>query len=447
MLILWAALALPALAAPVSVPEASWLPAGDGLSACASSVPTARPIAGRDRASFVAAVQTLDRLGREPSEEGWAAFDASLLTLKPHPAVASLKLIGDLLRGVDVSGPAVLLSDAFPADGCLALTSGLALRRADEAPDLDQVQSRYGRAWIARKHPEIALQMAAIALARGEVGRAEDLYRKGAQLDPNYPGLQRLAIELSIGQDNTMAVAEQLQALYDAGDSTVIGPLLRARYEQGRMDDYLRLAARSGAPTGGASTLAEAAYPMRELRTHLGLADGEQLVATFQFGNRVMSCTLFVEQAPITVASFVGLARGTQPWIDPRTGEAGEGSLYDGTILHRVIPEFMIQGGDPLGEGTGGPGYAFRDELHPSLRFDRPGRLAMANSGPATNGSQFFVTEVPTPHLDGKHTIFGQCEPVNVVMELTRVPRDRNDRPKSAIVLQHVDITAVMPGR
>ena len=117
---------------------------------------------------------------------------------------------------------------------------------------------------------------------------------------------------------------------------------------------------------------------------------------------------LFPNHAPKTVANFVELATGAKEWVDPNIGEKVKTNLYDGTIFHRVIPGFMIQGGDPLGSGMGGPGYRFADEFHGELTFDRPYILAMANSGPGTNGSQFFITVSPTPHLDRKHTIFGE---------------------------------------
>ncbi len=144
-----------------------------------------------------------------------------------------------------------------------------------------------------------------------------------------------------------------------------------------------------------------------------------------------ITCTLFPAQAPLTVANFIGLATGTKAWKDPKTGKMVQGvPLYNGTIFHRVIPEFMIQGGDPVGNGSGDPGYSFKDEFSPSLTFDQPGRLAMANSGPNTNGSQFFITEVPTPHLNGKHTIFGQCQDLDVVKKIARLASDpRNNRP------------------
>jgi peptidyl-prolyl cis-trans isomerase A (cyclophilin A) len=130
--------------------------------------------------------------------------------------------------------------------------------------------------------------------------------------------------------------------------------------------------------------------------------------ATFQTSMGEIVVKLLPEKAPKTVENFVGLAEGTREWTDPRSGAKQKKPLYDGTIFHRVIPEFMIQGGDPLGTGTGGPGYKFGDEIGPDNRFAKPGLLAMANSGPNTNGSQFFITEVPTPWLDKGHTIFGE---------------------------------------
>jgi peptidyl-prolyl cis-trans isomerase A (cyclophilin A) len=152
---------------------------------------------------------------------------------------------------------------------------------------------------------------------------------------------------------------------------------------------------------------------------------------------------LFAKEAPMTVANFVGLAQGTKAWTDPVSKKKMTGKpLYNGTTFHRVIPEFMIQGGDPTGTGTGDPGYMFADEFDPNLNFDVPGRLAMANSGPATNGSQFFITEVPTEHLNQKHTIFGQCDQpsLSVVSAIARVQRDPDDKPLQPVVLNRVTI-------
>ncbi|HZU10276.1 MAG TPA: peptidylprolyl isomerase [Pseudacidobacterium sp.] len=156
-----------------------------------------------------------------------------------------------------------------------------------------------------------------------------------------------------------------------------------------------------------------------------------------------ITCKLFDKQAPKTVANFIGLAEGTKDWTDPATHQKMHNKrFYDGTTFHRVIPEFMIQGGDPTGTGTGDPGYMFEDEFDPDLNFDVPGRLAMANSGPNTNGSQFFITEVPTEHLNQKHTIFGQCDDssILVVKSIARVPRDDNDKPIEPVILKKVTI-------
>ena len=132
------------------------------------------------------------------------------------------------------------------------------------------------------------------------------------------------------------------------------------------------------------------------------------LYAVFRTSRGNITVKLFEKEAPKTIENFVGLATGKREWIDPRTGQKSKAKLYDGTLFHRVIPQFMIQGGDPLGTGTGGPGYKFEDEFQSSKKFDKPFLLAMANAGPNTNGSQFFITEVPTPHLNGRHTIFGE---------------------------------------
>jgi peptidyl-prolyl cis-trans isomerase A (cyclophilin A) len=156
-----------------------------------------------------------------------------------------------------------------------------------------------------------------------------------------------------------------------------------------------------------------------------------------------ITCQFFQKQAPEAVANFIGLAQGTKDWTDPATNKKQHHKpLYDGTTFHRVIPEFMIQGGDPTGTGTGDPGYMFADEFDPNLNFDVPGRMAMANSGPGTNGSQFFITEVPTTHLNQKHTIFGQCDQPSqsVVSAIARVQRDPDDKPIQPVILNKVTI-------
>ncbi|MCZ2849533.1 peptidylprolyl isomerase [Modestobacter sp. VKM Ac-2978] len=152
---------------------------------------------------------------------------------------------------------------------------------------------------------------------------------------------------------------------------------------------------------------------------------------------------LFPDHAPKTVANFTELAEGSREWIDPRTREKTTDKLYDGTVFHRVIQGFMIQGGDPLGQGTGGPGYRFGDEFHPDLSFNRPYLLAMANAGPGTNGSQFFITVTNTPHLNNKHTIFGEVADDasrQVVDAIATAPTARGDRPVEDIVITSVEV-------
>jgi len=153
---------------------------------------------------------------------------------------------------------------------------------------------------------------------------------------------------------------------------------------------------------------------------------------------------LFEKEAPKTVANFVELAEGSKEWRHPATGERKKAPFYDGIIFHRVINGFMIQGGDPLGQGTGGPGYNFADEFHPSLRHDRAGILSMANAGPNTNGSQFFITLAPTPHLDRRHSVFGEVvEGLDIVKRIGAVPTGRQDRPVTPVVMNRVTIERV----
>jgi peptidyl-prolyl cis-trans isomerase A (cyclophilin A) len=165
----------------------------------------------------------------------------------------------------------------------------------------------------------------------------------------------------------------------------------------------------------------------------------EELYATLRTTQGDIEIRLFANHAPKTVANFVDLATGAKEWTDPRSGAKTTAPLYDGTIFHRVIPGFMLQAGDPLGSGRGGPGYKFADEFHPELSFNRPYLLAMANSGPGTNGSQFFITVAPTGWLDRKHTIFGEVtRGQDVVDAISKTPTGAQDRPKEDVVLQQV---------
>ena len=165
--------------------------------------------------------------------------------------------------------------------------------------------------------------------------------------------------------------------------------------------------------------------------------------ATFVTNQGSFTVQLMPEHAPQTVENFVGLAEGSKAWTDPRDGQTKTEALYPGTIFHRVIDGFMIQGGDPTGTGQGGPGYEFDDECPPDgPSFDRPGLLAMANAGPGTNGCQFFVTVKPTDWLNGRHTIFGEVtEGYDVVERISKAPTGAQDRPSDDIVIERIDIT------
>jgi len=167
--------------------------------------------------------------------------------------------------------------------------------------------------------------------------------------------------------------------------------------------------------------------------------------ATFDTSEGTIVCRLFEAEAPITVKNFVELAEGSREWTHPHTRAKSKTPLYNGTIFHRVIPDFMVQGGDPAGTGMGGPGYQFQDETKGSPhKFDKPGKLAMANSGPGTNGSQFFITVAATPWLTGNHTIFGEVvEGQDIADKITKLPRNRQDKPNNDVVLKSVTIERV----
>ena len=166
--------------------------------------------------------------------------------------------------------------------------------------------------------------------------------------------------------------------------------------------------------------------------------------AIFETSQGSIVVRLLEKEAPKTVANFVGLAEGTKEFTNEKTGQKEKRPFYDGLIFHRVIPKFMVQGGCPQGTGTGGPGYKFADEFHPSLKHSKAGKLSMANSGPGTNGSQFFITVAETSWLDNRHTIFGEVvEGQDVADKISKLPRDANDRPRTPVTLQKVRIERV----
>ncbi len=163
--------------------------------------------------------------------------------------------------------------------------------------------------------------------------------------------------------------------------------------------------------------------------------------ATFETTEGNFKIRLFDKEAPNTVANFTGLAEGTKEWTDPASGQKRKGPFYNGIVFHRVINGFMIQGGDPLGQGIGGPGYKFADEFHPNARHSKAGIISMANSGPNTNGSQFFITLGPTPHLDNRHSVFGEVvEGLDIVKKIGAVATGPQDRPRTPVVINKVTI-------
>lgn len=182
-----------------------------------------------------------------------------------------------------------------------------------------------------------------------------------------------------------------------------------------------------------------------KLMKEYGLKSGDKLVAEIETNQGTIKADLFWEvgQAPNTVSNFVDLATGKKEWKHPTTKEKSSKPLYDNTIFHRVIKDFMIQGGDPIGTGTGGPGYNFDDEFSPSLRHSKKGILSMANAGPNTNGSQFFITEGPTPHLDNRHSVFGEVndpQSLEIISKIASVPTGANDKPTTDVVIKTIKI-------
>jgi peptidyl-prolyl cis-trans isomerase A (cyclophilin A) len=221
--------------------------------------------------------------------------------------------------------------------------------------------------------------------------------------------------------------------------------ITRATYELTSFQVLLAFCVAAAFAAGAGAAAAAPGHPIAVIHTTLG----------------DIRCELFPDRAPKAAGNFIGLATGKKDWTDPRTGKMQHNRpFYDGIVFHRVIPGFVVQGGDPLGNGRGGPGYRFEDELHADLLFDRPGRLAMANAGPNTNGSQFFITEDALPGLNpclepngclrgGRmipngtgYTIFGQCDDrsLEVVKRIAAVPRDQNDRPLQPVTITHVEI-------
>jgi len=315
----------------------------------------------------------------------------------------------------------------FPADACL-------LRAASLATFMD------GEVALARTYAEDAFSLSPedaeagfqlatlVALLEGS-SASSSILRRVLSHNPGHSNSMALLGMHYLQQGDALLALPLLEGAAETG-AIVDEILAPAYFGAGQIADYLRLASRADWPLGDEGQISKSDDPLATYFSLIGADPSLPFVATIRTSDGPLRCVLFPHKAPVTVANFVGLSKGHISWVHPETGERMDTALYPGTILHRVIPEFMIQGGDPTGTGAGHPGYRFPDEIHPTLRFDKPGVLAMANSGANTNGSQWFITEVATPHLTGRHTIFGQCDDVSVqrVKSISMRPTGADDR-------------------
>jgi peptidyl-prolyl cis-trans isomerase A (cyclophilin A) len=268
----------------------------------------------------------------------------------------------------------------------------------------------------------------------------------GGQNDARISQLHNRVTVLESDSERTSALEtrlDELGARTDALEAKLTGLETMVTALAERLERAGSATGRTAGQAGGQALATEDVRPPRaeDLDGYVrDLPGAGPLTAAIETSMGTIRCTLLADQAPMTVANFVGLARGLKSWRHPGTGEVTRKPLYEGVVFHRVIPDFMIQGGDPLGRGNGGPGYRFDDEISPKARHDGAGVLSMANAGPGTNGSQFFITDKATPHLDGRHTVFGRCRDVAVIKKIARVKRDASDRPEQDVVIQRITI-------
>lgn len=400
---------------------------------CVSTVPEA----GRPPKSDRAALQTaLDKLALQKPAEATSALSTSL----PSPAVSSVRAMADLLQGNTNAALPQLdeLVEAWPNDACLLRGAALARHLGRSPGGLELAQ----KAMAADPgHPDAPLLVAILSLVSGDVQGANTMLAQAVVQHPDNARLHHARGVVLLDTGDPKDAIAVLQRAAELG-ADVAELLEDAAFQAGDVSAYLRAMAARGAPLPPG--VGEAADPAKALRAALGLGDGDPVVHLDTSGGR-LSCVLHPDKAPLTVAVFAGLGTGKLAWTDPTSGAVQERPLYPGTVFHRAIPGFMLQGGDPLGTGTGGPGFRFRDEVSPSDSFDRPGLLAMANAGPGTNGSQFFITEAPTPWLAGRHTIFGTCDATTIerVKAINAGPRGPGDRPETPVTLDAFTIDPV----
>ncbi|MEZ4317739.1 MAG: peptidylprolyl isomerase [Myxococcota bacterium] len=415
--------------APAALSEPLWIDL-DPLQPrmCISMVPGAGAFRGKDAEAW-------SKARRELESGDLKGAIATTRDLKPHPAQRSIRAAAYLLGDGQALDLEPLVAK-YPEDACLAvMAAAVAMRGNDTAGMVRNIEAAHA---VWPDQPDVA---ELYALAGSTPGERAERFRKAVVDYPDDLSLRYAVAQLAEQDGDIPTAVAGYRRVWELGRSEVGEKLERMALRAGDLDTYLRVAYTDDVPVKGPGFSADTADYAKAYLAWLGLESAtDPLYAVFETEQGEMRCRLEVANAPITVMNFVGLARGEQPWT--RSGLAASGPLYDSTIFHRVIPDFMIQGGDPEGTGRGSPGYRFRDEPSPDIAFDAPGVLAMANSGPDTNGSQFFITEGPTPHLSGKHTVFGHCDAraLDTVRRITGVPRDSSDRPSEDVVLQRVRI-------
>lgn len=411
----------------------SWLSGRAGYpGVCLSRIEEAGPLRG-DRVAFDNGVLAL----REGDVEGAKAAVASATT--GHPAIDGLQGAIALVEGRPLDARPIYrdLASTWAEDGCVQHTAGVVYLSAG----LGRMARGFVRSATQLQPDSIETRYVAGLVERsaGDEEAAARAFRDVVQRSPTHAGASGALAGYHLERGDGLLAVPMLRVARDGGIE-VGDSLALALYRAGERGEYIAEASRLGWPLGDGGALATAEDPLAAYRKMVGVGEDGSLWVHLDTTVGTVSCLLHWEAAPVTVGNFVGLATGSQAWTDPRTGEPGDGAMYPGTIFHRVIPGFMVQGGDPLGDGSGGPGYRFPDEIDPGLRFDRPGLLAMANAGPGTNGSQFFVTDVATPHLNARHTIFGECSESSIatVLKMAHLPRDGRDMPSPPIVLEDI---------
>lgn len=360
-----------------------------------------------------------------------------------HPAANALRGALALLEGDVTAARSTYrtLVNNHPSDACMQQTMA-AIYMADREPVMAKTHAT--DAWrLQPDDPDVLFVYALAWMAAGDDSRASGALRKVIAARPSHPGAGFLLGEEYLRRGHADLAIPMLEAAHQGGVD-VAAQLAGAYFQTRQLDGYVRTASQAGWPMGDGGALGTSDDPLTEWKTMLGVANGERLWVEMDTTMGAIRCELFWEEAPVTVSNFVGLIRGTQPWTDPETQQIRTEPLYPQTQFHRIIDGFMIQGGDPLGTGAGGPGYRFPDEITVHRAFAAPGVLAMANAGPNTNGSQFFITEAPTPHLDGAHTIFGQCDAdsLSTVQAITQVATNADGQPLEPITLVHIAVVS-----